>query len=62
MTIKLIRLEGKAHSVFAQWDLICHQYGNITLSEYNRLTMADRVRETKPIGQREPADFKARRN
>ena len=55
--MKIIRLTGPAHSVFAQLDFIIHKYGNITLSEYNRLTMSEQVSNSKEIGQREAVDF-----
>lgn len=48
--MKIISLKGPAHSVFVQLDFIIHRYGNITLSEYNRLTMPEQVNNTKPQG------------
>jgi hypothetical protein len=55
--MKIISLQGKAHSVFVKFNQICHENGNVTLSEYNRITMPEQVKAAKVIGKREPCDY-----
>jgi len=34
----VIKLSGKSHAVWVKWDLILHQYGNLTLEQYMEAT------------------------